>query len=63
MADTGTPFQVHGQVAFAGGCSHGGVGQGIARVLAAAGARVVVFDRDESGARAFAASTTGVGPG
>lgn len=45
------PFQVHGQVAFVTGAA-GGVGQGIVRVLAAAGARVVVFDKDEARAHA-----------
>ena len=58
MSDTGTPFQVHGQVALVTGAA-GGVGQGIARVLAAAGARVVILDRDEPGARAFAAAAGG----
>jgi 3-oxoacyl-[acyl-carrier protein] reductase len=43
MADTGTPFQVHGQVAFVTGAA-GGVGRGIARVLTAAGAAPVSKD-------------------
>jgi NAD(P)-dependent dehydrogenase (short-subunit alcohol dehydrogenase family) len=60
MAAAGTPFQVHGQVAFVTGAA-GGVGQGIARVLAAAGARVLVFDKDERGARVFAESASANG--
>jgi 3-oxoacyl-[acyl-carrier protein] reductase len=57
---TQAPFQVHGQVAFVTGAA-GGVGQGIVRVIVAAGARVVVFDRDEAGAHAVARSAAGGG--
>jgi len=60
MAAAGTPFQIQGQVAIVTGAA-GGVGQGIARVLAAACARVVVFDKDEAGARGFAASASAGG--
>jgi 3-oxoacyl-[acyl-carrier protein] reductase len=52
-----TPFLLSGQVAFVTGAA-GGVGEGIVRVLAAAGARVVVFDKDERQAHAVATSAT-----
>ncbi|MGQ0569114.1 MAG: SDR family NAD(P)-dependent oxidoreductase [Armatimonadota bacterium] len=51
------PFRLSGQVAFVTGAA-GGVGQGIVRVLGAAGARVVVFDNDERAALDVAASAS-----
>lgn len=51
-------FDLGGRVALVtGGAS--GIGEGIARVLADAGARVVVLDRDEGRAQAVAASLGG----
>jgi 3-oxoacyl-[acyl-carrier protein] reductase len=52
-------FDLHGQVAFVTGAGRG-IGAGIARRLHAAGARIAVFDRDETSARATASDVDGL---
>src|SRR5580692_5661143 len=52
-------FGLHGRVALVTGSGRG-IGAGIARRLHAAGARVAVFDRDESSARATASEIGGL---
>jgi 2-dehydro-3-deoxy-L-rhamnonate dehydrogenase (NAD+) len=52
-------FGLHGQVALVTGGGRG-IGAGIARRLHSAGARIAVFDRDESSATAIASELAGI---
>ncbi len=52
-------LNLHGQVALVTGAANG-IGEGIARVLASAGARVVVTDIDDEGAARVAADIGGI---
>src|SRR5271165_6098645 len=52
-------FDLTGQVALVTGAGQG-IGAGIARRLHAAGARIAVFDRDETSARATASELGGL---